>query len=69
MTYGPHPQSGPHHETEKEIAGLFRAGKVAVWVWIVLALTPVAIFVACCGLCGFGGVAASVFGVTPTPSP
>lgn len=51
---------------EDEKAGLFKAGKVALWIWVVLALIPVVAIIACCGLCGLGGIIGSV---NPSPTP
>ncbi|WP_328850250.1 hypothetical protein OG994_16590 [Micromonospora globbae] len=61
-----HPQPVPSTPDQQARAGLFRAGQVALWVWIVLSLIPILLILACCGLCGFGSV---IGAVTPTPSP
>lgn len=60
--------SPDYKEVESERAGLFRAGKVAIWVWVVLALVPVVVIVACCVLCSVGGIVGSVL-PTATPTP
>ena len=41
---------------DQQKAGFFRAGTVALWVWIVLAVIPVVAVVGCRGLCGLGSV-------------
>lgn len=65
----PQPYHGPTTEApdQRARAGFFRAGQVAIWVWLVLALLPVLLVIACCGLCGVGGIGALI--VTPSPSP
>jgi hypothetical protein len=44
--YPPQPPSAAEHEK----AGLFRAGKVALWVWIAVTLAPILLI----GLCLLG---------------
>lgn len=58
-----HPQRGP---AEQEKAGLFRAGKVAIWVWVALSLIPIVLILACCGFCGLGSV---IGAADPSPTP
>lgn len=55
----PHnPQHNPQHNpnVDHEKAGLFRAGKIALWIWIVAAVVPLIAIVLCCALCGFGSI-------------
>ncbi len=62
----PHQQYPPANPVMGEAAGLIRAGKVAVWVWIALAVVPILGILACCGLCGLGGV---IGAGSPSPTP
>lgn len=63
----PHP-GWQAQQAEQEKAGLFKAGKIALWVWIVLAVAPVVAVLGCCGLCMVSGVlGAATPTTTPTP--
>jgi hypothetical protein len=46
--------------------GIRTAGTIAIWMWILAALIPVALVVGCIGLCGFG---AFLGVVSPSSSP
>ncbi|RLK22676.1 hypothetical protein DER29_0515 [Micromonospora sp. M71_S20] len=68
--YPPPSPYDPRAEAERQKAGLFKAGKVAAWVWVSLTVAAVVIVVGCCGLCLFGGVLGVVMPTgTPTPTP
>lgn len=61
----PQPQSS---DVDQQKAGLLRAGKAAIWVWIALSLVPVVVIVGCLGLCLMGGLIGAV-APAPTPTP
>lgn len=74
--HGPYPpQSGPPYQSgwppyqppqvDQEKAGLFKAGKVALWVWIVITVVPILFIVGCCVACWGAGLLGSVM---PAPS-
>lgn len=69
--YGPPrpPQYGPPPNDDKERAktGLFRAGQVAVWVWVVLTILIILVPIACCGFCGLGGLVGAASDPSTTP--
>lgn len=56
MTYQPPPWQPPPRQSDEEKAGLFKAGKVAIWMWIALTAVVIAIPIVCCGLCGLGWI-------------
>ncbi|WP_229398105.1 hypothetical protein [Micromonospora okii] len=67
MYQSPYPQHTPAaEEAARQKAGLFRAGKVAAWVWVVLTIGTIALIAICCGLCVLGGALGVVL---PAPSP
>jgi hypothetical protein len=60
--YGQYQQQAAPAEQEK--AGLFRAGKVALWVWVVVTLAPILIIGLCCAACFATGMAGTLGGST-----
>lgn len=67
--YGrPHPEYGPpNDDKERAKTGLFRAGQVAVWMWIVLTILIILVPIACCGFCGLGGLINGAADPSTTP--
>lgn len=69
--YGPpRPPQYPHDDTQRAKTGLFRAGQVAVWVWVVFGILGVLLLlvpIACCGFCGLGGLIGGAANPSATP--
>lgn len=71
---GPQPQHPPpyasplHAQVDGEKAGLLRAGKVALWVWIAITVAAIAVPVLCCLGCFAAGIIGAP-GASATPTP
>lgn len=68
MSYQPPPPWPPQQprQVDEEKAGLFKAGKIAIWMWVALTIVIIAIPIVCCGFCGLGSV---IGAATPDPTP
>ena len=63
--YVPPQQPQQYSPLNQEAAGLMKAGKVAVWLWIAGGAAVLLVILGCFGLCLLGGV---IGAATPTPT-